>query len=1274
MARSRSAFTTVRSEGGLLPADLLTRIVSSEADGLHPERDYHLPPNERLNEAISRSWNRLVGAWASFKDARARLPADAPATTETRERWLLVLFSELGFGRLQQARAIEIDGRSFPVSHGWNAVPVHLVGAGLSLDRRARGQAGAARSSPHGLLQELLNAAPEHLWGIVSNGLLLRLLRDNVAMTRQAYLEFDLEEMMDGQVYSDFVLLWLVVHESRFEGARPADCWLERWSKEAQQAGVRALDHLREGVERAIEALGRGFIAHRDNGRLRERLRSGDLDAQECYRQLLRVVYRLIFLFVAEDRDLLLPRDATPEAKDIYRQHYSAGRLRRLVERRRGATQHGDLWRALSLVIDALGSENGCPELGLPALGSFLWSSDATSALAGCELANRDLLSAVAALTFVTDGQVTRQVDYRNLGPEELGSVYESLLERHPRIDLAAGSFELETTSGNERKTTGSYYTPTSLIACLLDSALDPVLEEAARAPDPEAAILGLRVLDPACGSGHFLIAAAHRIARRLAAVKSGDGQPEPEVLRATLRDVISHCIVGVDVNSMAVELCKVNLWIEALEPGKPLSFLDHHIRRGNAVVGMTAAMTDKSIPDGAYEPHEGDDPAWCRSLRRRNAHERAGQQTLAFGEAPGHDAERHQRRFRELERISEDDIGDVRHKERLYHALATESEWTQERLVADAWCAAWYLPKRSNLPFVTTGSVMQLMTNADGMDEPTVEAIRATATAKGFFHWWLEFPDICGLDGTTGFDVVLGNPPWRNLTPDFRGFFGTYDDNLRQLPRADQVMVAENLLQYRPISDAWDAHRTEVETEVQFFKHSGRFRLFAPGNLGKGDINIFRMFVETALQLARKTGRVAQVVPAALYQGANLMAIRQFLFDKCTLELLVGCVNTREYWFKGIDSRTVFCLYVAKPSGTTDVFPAAFGVCDDTTLQLAREGELEVQIPVNVVRQQSPSALVIPDTPENESAQVTRKVYADGHLFKRFMTVVGGEFGREVDMTKYSGELSDVPSGLPLYEGRMIDAFDHRAKGYRSGRGRAAKWDPLRFGDPSKSMQPQWWVPGATIPEQVMDRCERYRLGFCRVTGATNERTLVAALIPPKVICAYTVPTITFHDAFQWMYMPWLAVANSLVMDFVVRSKVGTSVTFTTLDSLPFPVFDRDDAAVQLLVPEALRLTCTDEHMREYWNAMALDGWCEQVGGTEPLPGYHDEMTRLRARAHIDAIVARIVFKLSLEDLRYIFSRFPTLRRASTRKWGEPLPFIYAENSYVQLQMECGP
>lgn len=376
------------------------------------------------------------------------------------------------------------------------------------------------------------------------------------------------------------------------------------------------------------------LATHPKNAPLRDKLYSGTLTPQDYYRQLLRIVYRLLFLFVAEDRGLLLDPAADEKTRRRYVDYYSTARIRRLAERQRG-TRHSDLYHGLVLVMDKLGSDAGCPELALPALGSFLWSPGAIADLVGCHIPNADLLRAVRELAFTVDGHTLRAVDYKNLGAEELGSVYESLLELHPKIHQEAGTFELGTAAGHERKTTGSYYTPTSLINCLLDSALDPVVDEAAKKPaaeEAEKAILNLKICDPACGSGHFLIAAAHRVGKRLAAVRTGDEEPAPDAVRTAVRDVIGRCIFGVDINPMAVELCKINLWLESLTPGRPLSFLDHHIQCGNSLLGATPALLKKGIPDEAFTPIEGDDKKVCAAMKRQNRDERSGQMTFFMG------------------------------------------------------------------------------------------------------------------------------------------------------------------------------------------------------------------------------------------------------------------------------------------------------------------------------------------------------------------------------------------------------------------------------------------------------------------------------------------------------------------------------------------------------------------------------------------------------------------------------------------------------------------
>jgi hypothetical protein len=302
----------------------------------------------------------------------------------------------MGYGDLEfHAAAEEISGRRYTISHrAGGIVPVHVVSVREDLDRAARSGEGTARLSPHGLVQEYPNRSEGHLYGLVSNGHLLRLLRDSYSLTRLAYIEFDLKAMLEGGVYAEFVLLWLALHRTRLPqaGMEASQCRLERWRERAETQGTRAMGELRGGVERALVVLGTGLLAHPTNERLRERLRTpGQLSTQDFYAQLLRLLYRVLFLFVAEERDLLFPRGTSERDRQRYASYYSLSRLRDLARRHADDERHDDLWRGLQLVFDVLaGRRQG---LGLPVLGGGLFSPEVCPDVDGREDAPAALVS-----------------------------------------------------------------------------------------------------------------------------------------------------------------------------------------------------------------------------------------------------------------------------------------------------------------------------------------------------------------------------------------------------------------------------------------------------------------------------------------------------------------------------------------------------------------------------------------------------------------------------------------------------------------------------------------------------------------------------------------------------------------------------------------------------------------------------------------------------------------------------------------------------------------
>lgn len=919
-----TTYLGVSIQGGLLPAEVLSRLAAGGADlGGLGSGDYHLAAHESVREAANRSWAYLTGVWAAYRAALAELPEADWATTLTRERWLSILLNELGYGRvpLTSAGGIHVGDKPFPISHQWEHLPIHLLGARVPLDKRTPGLPGAATSSPQSMLQELLNRSDDRLWGILSNGNSLRLLRDSTALVGSAYVEFDLEAIFDGELFSDFVLLYALCHQSRVEirnpgeEATPHDCWLEEWRQSAVDSGSRALEQLRAGVVSALNELGTGFLAHPANHDLRKQVEDRALSLDDLNHALLRLVYRLLFTFVAEDRGVLLSPDATSEASERYLKFFSTERLRRVARRRRGS-RHGDLWRALTLVWQGLGTPEGRPELGITPIGG-LFEPGELDVLDACELSNQSLLTSVRMLSLMTEPKsgVKRIVDYRNLGAEELGSIYEALLEYVPHWDPAARKYSLGGAAGNARKTTGSYYTPTSLIDALLDTALDPVLDRAAKEDDPEHAYLSLTVCDPACGSGHFLVAAARRIAKRVAALRSGDPEPPPEIVREAMSDVVSRCIYGVDLNPLAAELAKVSLWLETVDPGKPLAYLDAQIKVGNSLIGATPRLLADGIPNDAFKPIEGDEKTVVSMLKRRNIQERGGAQSLFDEEAVVTSNQGLAKGMREIVTGRPLSLADVQVRRKRLADLLESEEYRQHRLAADAWCAAFVWEKSRTAPPPVTHDVLLRVQRGDTVGQATAVGTERLAAEYRFFHWHLEFPHIFPTSGVQspneqtgwygGFDAVLGNPPWERVKLQEQEFFAARDPEVAAAPTAAaRKRLIAKLGDTNPalFADYKSALR-QAEGESHILRMSGLYPL-----TGRGDINTYAVFTELFRNLAGSQGRAGVVAPTGIATDATTQYFFKDLVTTKSLGSLFDFENAKPL-FDGVHRSYKFCL-----------------------------------------------------------------------------------------------------------------------------------------------------------------------------------------------------------------------------------------------------------------------------------------------------------------------------------------------------------------------------
>jgi hypothetical protein len=1066
------AFTAISIEGGLFPGDLLERLAAgAEPAGQRPE-DFGLPKGRRLSDEMQ----------AAFSDLRSFLRrlgfSRESSTTLTREAWVIPLLERLGYELDFQRRAAAVGGDTFPFSHRAGkdpeAPPVHVVAYDQPLDRR-----GEARRSPHALVQEYLNRA-DALWGLVTNGKKLRLLRHTARLARPTYLEFDLEALLTANLYSEFTLLYRLLHRSRLprSAAEAHECWLEQYYQQGIEEGGRVRERLRDGVIAALKELGTALLSHKDNEPLRQALRAGSLDGPGFYRQLLRLIYRLLFLMVAEERRLLFPPGAPYlERQAIYLRYYSLSRLRERCEGRLAPDLFSDLWEGLKQTFRLFREEEAARKLGLAPLDGELFSPHACPDLEKAFCHNTALLRGLFHLSTFSDGRVRRRVNYAALDVEELGSIYESLLDYHPVVFLELPAFDL--VWGSERKQTGSYYTPPELVRELLESALVPVMQmrltAAASREDKEKALLSLKVCDPASGSGHFLLAAARRLGRELARIRTGEDEPAPEAYREAVRDIIRECLYAVDKNPLAVDLCKVALWLEGHFPGLPLSFLDHHIKCGDSLVGVfDLAVLKEGLPDAAYTPVSGDDRSLASFYKKQNKEELSKIRDLFRDllEQAADGAQALAPDFAALAALAERTPGDVQAKEELYHSLRHGPAWRGLKVACDLWTGAFFWPLSQGAPPPPTSGLLWRYLRQGQADSRVEGRALALSEENRFFHWPLEFPEVFAAGG---FDVVLGNPPWERIKLQEQEFFAGRDREIAQAPnRAARERLIRDLSRRNPaLAQEFAQAKHQSEAESKFVRQGGRFPL-----CGRGDINTYAVFAELMRGLLGPEGRAGLIVPTGIATDDTTKFFFQDLMDRGSLVSLYDFEN-REKIFPGIDSRIKFCLLtLTGPGDPAEGAEFAFFLQEVADLKdparrfcLSRE-DLALL---------NPNTRTCPIFRSHRDAELTRAIYRrvpvliqDGppevnpwsiRFFTMFHMANDSHLFRDREQLQREGwELQGnvfhrgEARFLPLYEAKMMHHFDHRWATYEGSRTREVSLREKQ--NPDFVVLPRYWVP----------------------------------------------------------------------------------------------------------------------------------------------------------------------------------------------------------------------
>ena len=1071
-------------------------------------------------------------------------------------------------------------------------------------------------------------------WGILTAAGRYRLFqrRPPIGSAAGQHIEIDTSELER----KDRLYLGLLAPKSLKENG-----WLSDWVGEAKDFG----EELRKGLEErlikdALPSIARGLGEHLEP-------QGADLSDREQLRQIeeaaLTLVFRFMFLLHTEARGYL------PIGSVAYRPH-SARQLAddsRLAvsQLSRKSTQRWDRLRTLVRMV-----RTGDRSASVPAYNGSLFAADGfpgSALLEQAEVADVYLAPALAAIAYETDKPDAPGLDYAGLQIGHLGAIYEALLTlkltrapedlaydprqdafrpiragEQPEVTKAQLYYQAE---AGGRKAGGVFYTRHEFVDHLLNHSLLPALNDhldgirklAERNPQEAARrLFDFSVVDPAMGSAHFLTAAldimADRIELFLAEVgglagiaaqlselslHDGPAVHQPEGGDLLRRLILKRCIYGVDQSPMAVEVANVTLWLASFVPGLALSYLGSNLKCGDALIGVA----DPSVVGASDSP-------------------------LLTGQSVTEAMTRAAELQRKLAENPDRTPDEVKRSEVL--SVDLHSATAGLRSAFDLWAAE---------PLGLDGARHTLETNADAIiagDEGKTAKIQGALSGASrvgarhrFFHWPLEFPSVFHRE-RQGFDVVVGNPPWNEITVEELRFYLLRDPGLRGIPSlADRRKRISDLDTQNPDwREEFEAEQERLATVRRFFAESGSYQL-----QGVGDTDLYQLFCERYSHLVRQGGRLGVVLPRTAFLSEGSKRFRQWLFVQTTVTKVDYLLNSGRWAFDMEPRYTVALLAGQRQSPPID---SSFQVTGPSAnlkeFQYLARGR-GVSIPVSSLG----NACVVPLLPSQMHADVLTKlrrgVQFDSLQNPQRRTTVEGRTAasrviphRELDETQQRAFFSH-PQGVPVWKGRSFDQYEphgNEPAGY-------AVWDDVfSFAQRKRSrssvfkrmFSADFLADPATHP---MNYC---RIAFRHVTRSTDSRTVRACLVPPRVPLTNAAPYLVFSGWSKLGQSAVLGVLNSLSFDWLTRRYVEINYNFFILNMLTFP--PPNNTPWQRIGALAARMSCVDERFAEF----AADAGAE----CGPLT----DAQRHDMRAEIDALVAR-AYDLTENELRFIFTDF---------------------------------
>jgi type I restriction-modification system DNA methylase subunit len=1151
---------------------------------------------------IAEAYENLIVRWDL-------LSSDFPSMnlSDLREKWVKYFFSQFGFDLQYQKSAIEADsGNKFILTYrGWegaNAPIVHSSSFQQDLDDRLKEQ--TRKYSPHDTLQRFLNQSNSDLWGIVTNGRYLRILRDFSHQNRKAYIQFDLEILFEGRYhYEDFRILYRLIHPSRFIPKEDEKCILENLFEESKSAGVAIGEDLRKNISSAIESLANGFLLATPD--LLNRLVDNTENCMQFYQQILRIIYRVLFLFYAEQRRLM------PTRSTLYAQEYSMSSLRDKIER--GETideEQFDLLEGLKATFNMV--YHGVPELGITPYNGQLFNPDSIHWLINSQCRNDKLLMAIKYMSLFEKEGIPHRISYIELNVDEIGAIYESLLEYIPRIsskmeklgdtnkknkynsqnEISPNTFFLDP-RGTSRKTSGSYYTHPGLVNALIESALIPVVETKIEEAGPnkdnqEKALLSLKICDPACGSAAFLISATEYLGEKLAKIRIQDDYPNDTQIRHARRDVLRHCIYGVDLNPMAVELAKVSLWLTAATNDLPLNFLDHKIKCGNSLIGATPELIKKGIPPEAYSPVEGDDKNIARERMKitREYYQRKEQERnqLVINVIRKSVEDQTFRVMDLSEKYGEDSTREQKEIEEAYKKSREDYAYKRSKYIADYWTASFFwkhnddtknYPTPMMLDYLLKNETVQLSGELGNNIEEILEEYK-------FFHWHLEFPEVF-TNG--GFDCVLGNPPWEKSKPNDKEFFAVYSNDKLTMTKSarDKAKIKKELLKDESIFKKYKEYKLRFELYKKFFKFSSRFII-----QGSGDVNLYKLFFEMNNSLIQKNSYLGIVLPGGVLGSAGTKEIRSYLLTQANLKIIH--FNQWANVFQSVAHKVSLIAFQKNMGdGQFEMTPELMSIEEINRKDF-------IKISSKLVKKISPRILSLPNIEDTIEILILDTLHKNPVLIEKI------QVNREIDMSLDAEHFTNPESGLPIWDGRQIFCLEN-------------------IPNPKEYIDKDFFYNRFKYENEVKFKT------VIRDIIPDSAKKVYASILPKESATSFALRCLTYNKLIDNTYDNHLylaALLSTYIIEWRVLKLVSDIHLATFLPDVPIP----------LQIDERVKASILMQAKIIYENKL-------------------DDEMRLVRFSEINALVA-LVYDINYEQLSYIMNYFKTLKKNNIEKFGE--------------------